>query len=380
MKRISLAAACLATFAAASAHAQSSVTLYGLVDAGIAYTNNVGGSGRVALASGNISGSRFGLRGTEDLGGGLQAIFVLENGFSVNNGQLGQNGRMFGRQAYVGLASKQFGTLTLGRQYDDVVDFVSPLSATAGTFGDSGFAHPYDNDNLQHSVRFNNAVKFTSLDYAGFKFGGMYAFSNSTGFATSRAYSVAASYAHGPLTAAAGYLQTNGSGTRTPGGTAFANTGGAVDQAEVKGNLSADVQRSVAAGVNYSFGPAVLGFVYSHSQYQGTSAFGLGNGSARFDNYELNGMYYLTPALRLGVSYAYTDAHLSGATAYGTDPKWNQVNAIARYALSKRTELYAEAMVQHATGSRNVASLYNAGGASSTGNQVMGAVGMLTRF
>ncbi|MDA0569993.1 porin [Burkholderia gladioli] len=380
MKRISLAMACLATFAAASAHAQSSVTLYGLVDAGIAYTNNVGGRGRVALASGNISGSRFGLRGTEDLGGGLQAIFVLENGFSVNNGQLGQNGRMFGRQAYVGLAGRQFGTLTLGRQYDDVVDFVSPLSATAGTFGDSGFAHPYDNDNLQHSVRFNNAVKFTSLDYAGFRFGGMYAFSNSTGFATSRAYSVGASYSRGPLTAAAGYLQTNGSGTRAPGGTAFANTGGAVDQAEVKGNLSADVQRSVAAGVDYAFGPAVLGFVYSHSQYQGTSAFGLGKGSARFDNYELNGMYHLTPALKLGVSYAYTDAHLSGATAYGADPKWNQVNAIARYALSKRTELYAEAMVQHATGSRNVAVLYNAGGASSTGNQVMGAVGMSTRF
>ncbi|WP_070107380.1 porin [Burkholderia plantarii] len=378
MKKISMAAACLTAFAAASAHAQSSVTLYGLVDAGIAYTNNVGGSGRVALASGNLSGSRFGLRGAEDLGGGLKAVFVLENGFGVNNGQLGQNSRVFGRQAYVGLSSGTVGTLTVGRQYDDVVDFVAPLSATAGTFGDSGFAHPYDNDNLQHSVRFNNAVKFTSLNYAGFKFGGMYALSNSTGFAVSRAYSAGASYTSGPLTAAAGYLQTNGTAARV--GSAFANTGGAVDQAEVKGNLTSDVQRTAAAGLSYVFGPAVLGFVYSHSQYQGTSALGLNNGSARFDNYELNGMMNLTPALKAGLSYAYTDAHLSGATAYGADPKWNQVNAIARYALSRRTELYAEAMYQHAAGNRNVATLYNAGGVSSTGNQVMGAVGMLTRF
>ncbi|MBB3261045.1 putative porin [Paraburkholderia bannensis] len=378
MKKISIAAACLTAFAAASAHAQSSVTLYGLVDAGIAYTNNVGGSGRVALASGNISGSRFGLKGAEDLGGGLKAIFLLENGFSVNNGQLGQNSRMFGRQAYVGLSSNAFGTLTLGRQYDDVVDFVSPLSATAGTFGDSGFAHPYDNDNLQHSVRFNNSVKYTSLNYDGFKFGGMYAFSNSTGFAVSRAYSAAASYTYGPLTAAAGYLQTNGSGSKT--GTTFTNTAGAVDQAEVKGNLTSDVQRTAAAGVNYAFGPAVVGFVYSHSQYQGTSAFGLSSGSVRFDNYEVNGMYNITPALKAGVSYTYTDGHLNGATSYGADPKWNQVNAITRYSLSKRTEIYAEAMYQHATGNKNVANMYNSGGASSTGNQVMGAVGMLTRF
>lgn len=382
MKKISVSIAGCVAIAATSAHAQSSVTLYGLVDAGIAYTNNVGGSGRVALASGNISGSRFGLRGAEDLGGGVKAVFVLENGFSVNNGQLGQNNRLFGRQAFVGLSSDAYGTFTMGRQYDDVVDFVSPLSATSGTFGDSGFAHPYDNDNLQHSVRFNNSVKYSSPSYGGFKFGGMYAFSNGTEFAVSRAYSAGASYNYGPLTAAAGYLQTNGTGDKTVSGatSTFTNTGGAVDQTEVKGSLTSDVQRTVAAGLNYAFGPAVLGFVYSHSQYQGTSAFGLNNGTVRFDNYEVNGMYNFTPALRAGLSYAYTDAHLTGTTQFGADPKWNQVNAIARYSLSKRTELYAEAMYQHATGNKNVAVMYNAGGASSTGNQVMGAVGMLSRF
>src|ERR1700730_17179701 len=135
MKKIPVALAVSAALAASAAHSQSSVTLYGLIDAGL-----------FQAASGTINGSRFGLRGAEDLGGGLKAIFVLENGFNVQNGKLGQNSRMFGRQAFVGLSSSQFGTVTLGRQYDSLVDFVAPLSATAGTFGDTGFAHPFDND------------------------------------------------------------------------------------------------------------------------------------------------------------------------------------------------------------------------------------------
>ncbi|CAD6561657.1 hypothetical protein LMG28727_07501 [Paraburkholderia kirstenboschensis] len=393
MKKISIALA-VSALAASAAHAQSSVTLYGLIDAGIAYTNNVQngapshGSSRVALASGNISGSRFGLRGAEDLGGGLKAIFVLENGFNVNNGTLGQGGRMFGRQAYVGLSTNQYGTFTMGRQYDSMVDFVAPLSGTAGTFGDSGFAHVYDNDNLQHTVRFSNSVKFASVDYAGFKFGGMYAFSNSTSFAVDRAYSAGASYNNGPLRLAAAYLQINGSAAAsTPAGAV--NQSVAADPSEFKttaggGNLTADVQRTFGAGVGYTFGPAAVNFVYTHSQYQNTSAFGLTptNGSTHFDNYELNVKYALTPALSLGLMDTFTNGHLNGVSRsnFSSDPKWNQVNAIARYSLSKRTEIYGEAMYQHAIGGKNTAVMYNAGGNSATSNQVMGAVGILTRF
>jgi general bacterial porin, GBP family len=394
MNKISIAAAVCTTLAASAANAQSSVTLYGLIDAGIAYTNNVQngapghGSGRVALASGNISGSRFGLRGAEDLGGGLKAVFVLENGYNLNNGTLGQGGRIFGRQADIGLSSDQYGTLTIGRQYDSMVDFVAPLSGTAGTFGDSGFAHVYDNDNLQHTVRFSNSVKFASVEYAGFKFGGMYAFSNSTSFAVDRAYSAGASYQNGPLRLAAAYLQINGSAAASsPAGAV--NQSVAADPGEFKataggGNLTADVQRTAGAGIGYTFGPAVVNFVYTRSQYQNTTAFGAiaSNGSVHFDNYELNFKYAVTPALSLGVMDTYTSAHLNGASRsnVGSDPKWNQVNAIARYSLSKRTELYAEAMYQHAIGNQNTAVLYNAGGFSATNNQVMGAVGMLTRF
>jgi Outer membrane protein (porin) len=133
MKKSLLALAALGAFAGV-AHAQSSVTLYGIIDEGFNINTNSGGKHLYNLSSGVLQGSRFGLRGTEDLGGGLKAIFVLENGFDVNNGKLGQGGLMFGRQAYVGLSS-QFGTVTLGRQYDSVVDYVGPLEA-----GDNGAA------------------------------------------------------------------------------------------------------------------------------------------------------------------------------------------------------------------------------------------------
>lgn len=104
--------------AAGSASAQSNVTLYGIVDTGIEYVSHVGNAGSVVRMPG-VTGelpSRWGLRGTEDLGGGLAAIFQLESGFNLRGGDLGQGGRLFGRQAFVGLKS-QYGTLAFGRQY-----------------------------------------------------------------------------------------------------------------------------------------------------------------------------------------------------------------------------------------------------------------------
>src|ERR1700754_2644035 len=118
MKKRYYALACSSLFATQFAHAQSSVTLYGLLDAGIQYTNNVVTGGSLfRQTSGNINGSRFGLRGSEDLGSGLKAIFVLEGGISLNNGKSAQDGRLFGRQAYVGLNSDTYGIVSLGRQY-----------------------------------------------------------------------------------------------------------------------------------------------------------------------------------------------------------------------------------------------------------------------
>jgi predicted porin len=381
MKKIAFAA--ISAIATTAVHAQSYVTLYGLIDAGLMYTNNVvKGSSHGSLfqtTSSEINGTRFGVRGSEDLGGGLHAIFVLENGFNIQNGKLGQDGRFFGRQAFVGLSSEQFGTLSLGRQYDFLTDFVTPLTGVSGTLGDTGFTHPFDNDNLDHSIRLSNVVKYTSLEHHGFKFGGLYAFSNNQDFSENRAYSVGGIYNNGPFNIAAAYLQINGSNSTT-------NTMGTVDPAESQSNgtagfqVGADVQRTVAAAVNYAFGRAIVGFAYSHSQFQNTRSFGSDNGNLRFDNYELSGKYAVTPAFSLGASYTYTDGHVTQTTTYGSDPKWNQVNLQAVYSFSKRTDVYAEGMYQHVTGHGYVAFINNSGGASSTGNQVVGTVGMRTRF
>ncbi len=88
-----------ALLVAGTAHAQSSITLYGLIDEGLNFTSNAGGHNAYQLKSGDTYGSRWGLKGSEDLGGGYHAIFLLENGFDNNSGTLGQGQRMFGRQA-----------------------------------------------------------------------------------------------------------------------------------------------------------------------------------------------------------------------------------------------------------------------------------------
>jgi predicted porin len=116
MKKTLIAGTALASLAGV-AQAQSSVTLYGLIDAGLTYTNSqitgtgAGGHSNWQMTSGGVQYSRWGLRGAEDLGGGLQAIFTLENGFNLNNGQLSSANRIFNRLAYVGVSSRDFGSL-----------------------------------------------------------------------------------------------------------------------------------------------------------------------------------------------------------------------------------------------------------------------------
>jgi general bacterial porin, GBP family len=381
MKKFALSSLSLTLLGAAgAAHAQSSVTLYGLIDTGLTYTSNSGGHSNIQQASGILNGNRWGLRGSEELGGGLQAIFVLESGFNLSTGKMGQNSREFGRQAFVGLSSNQFGTVTLGRQYDNVVDYLGPLALNGTQYGGTLASHPYDNDNLNNSVRINNAVKFQSVNYGGVKFGALYGFSNAAGsFADSRAYSVGASYVFGGLKVAAGYLQLNGGGSST-------NTGGAVSSGD--STFNAGRQRTYGAGVNYAFGAANVGLVLTQTQLNnatsiGTSAAGtssalaLTGGSARFTNYEVNGRYAFTPAWTLSGAYTFTDARLDGAS-----PKYHQITLQSDYALSKRTDVYAEAAFQHvgSTGNSGITADIVGVSRSSTDSQVVGTVGIRHRF
>ncbi|WP_028224296.1 porin [Paraburkholderia ferrariae] len=387
MKKTLILAGVLGAFAM-SAHAQSSVTLYGSLDAGILYANNAGGHSTWNQSSNGLSYNYFGLKGAEDLGGGLKAIFKLESGFNLNNGGFNNNQGIFNRQAYVGLQSDQYGTVTLGRQYDSVVDYLSPLSAAGAGYGNNLAGHPFDNDNLAQSFSINNAVKYQSANYSGFQFGGQYGFSNQAGnFSNGRAWSVGASYGNGPLNVAAGYSQLNNSGgINNSTGAAAAN-----DQ-----NIAAALQRTYGVGANYTYGPAQVGLVWTHSQIDGISSLssggtalgGLGGMNLHMDNYEINGKYSLTPALALMGSYTFTNGTVTG-TGDNNSPKWHTFMLGTDYSLSKRTDVYLAGVYQHASGSlgynnngtsvANVASI-NMLSPSSTNNQVAATVGLRHRF
>lgn len=363
---------------AATAHAQSSVTLYGLIDTGIVYTSNQGGSSTWQMQSSMLSNEVWGIKGSEDLGGNLHAIFRLENGFNLQNGKTTYAGTMFGRQAYVGLQSDTYGTLTLGRQYDAVVDMLGPIALANNGDGNNLAAHPFDNDNVDDSFYINNSVKYASPTYRGLQAEALYGFSNAAGgFSDNRAYSFGVTYGNGPFTLAAAYLQLDNG--------ALSDTGAISNNDFV--SFPAARQRVMGVGGNYAIGPATIGLLWTHSLFDDTqpganSAVMQPFDSLRFNNYEVNVHYAPTPAVTLAGAYTFTQGSFSDAAGSG-DPKWHQVTLIADYALSKRTDLYAEGVYQHtygASGSGFGGALINGLAQSSTGNQVAATVGMRTRF
>ncbi|SAL50906.1 porin [Caballeronia sordidicola] len=385
MKKSLLALAALGTFAGA-AHAQSSVTLYGIVDAGFVYNNNSAGQKLYSTSAGNLQGDRWGLRGTEDLGGGLKALFVLENGFNAFTGKLGQGGDEFGRQAYVGLSS-QFGTVTLGRQYDSVVDYTGALEVGSqwGTFYG---AHPGDLDNMNNSNRVNNAIKYTSANYSGITFGGLYSLGGVAGqYNRNQIWSGGIGYAQGPLTLGAGYVNVKNPNFSFFGNNATSSaTGSNMTGSQVySGYASAKTQQIISAGGAYTFGPATIGATYSNTQFKDlgeTGLVGTGGqtlaGTAKFHNAEANFKYQLTPALLLGVAYDYTKGYSVASQ------KIHQGVLGADYFLSKRTDVYVDGIYQHSSGtnSAGVTSTAQINGLSpsSTSNQVAAIVGIRHKF
>jgi predicted porin len=202
MKKKLLALAVLGSLAASS-YAQSNVALFGVVDLGLERTTLSPGASTLRLSSGIQSGSRWGLKGTEDLGGGLSASFKLESGFDASTGAAGQGGLAFGRQAWVGL-NGGFGSLKLGRQYTPIfgaIDTVDPFDA--GITGDgSGIAAVF----RSYGVRMNNTINYSTPTMGGFSGElayGLGEFPGST--STGSQWGGALNYATGPLTLVAAY-------------------------------------------------------------------------------------------------------------------------------------------------------------------------------
>jgi general bacterial porin, GBP family len=379
--------------AASLVHAQSSVTLYGIVDATFAYVSSEAksattkGSRVFQLSNGAQASSRWGIKVQEDLGGGLKAIATLENGFSATTGSALQGGRLFGRQAFVGLDSPVYGQLTIGRQYEFGFQFVGDITA-ARTFGTQWGAHVGDADNLYSTWRFNNSVKYVSPNYAGLTLGAIYGFANQantgggTGFGNNRSFALGARYEHGPLTAALAYT-----GLDTPSaGISGNNTGGAVTDAVPNTGIFylayVTKQTIVNSGLRYRFGEFAVGGVYSHVRLDY-----LDHTSLHLDNYELNGTWTPTPTLLLGIAYIYTDGNANGGSsilnfASGNKPAWNQFEAGAVYSLSKRTGVCAAAIYQKASRDATEASLNLVGGPAGIGtsNQVAVLTGLKHSF
>jgi predicted porin len=364
-----------------------------LLDESIQYVNNATphGGALVQLFGGNLQGNRFGLKGTEDLGGGLKAIFQLENGFDINTGHLNQGGRMFGRQAYVGLTHDAYGTFTAGRQYDPLVDMVQPL--TGDNFFGSTFATPGDVDNNDNSSRTNSALKYVSPVFAGFQFEGLYALGGVAGQTGSgQTWGAAGTYATGPFSIAGGYLSMhNNSATALVRTTGWGGTSDGMFDSNFPTSHGINAAYATASRIGigsvsaqYVAGPWTGNLSYSNAQYyhDGSSTFG------QTQKYEVGRAYLgyqLTPAALLGIGYAYTKGHGDSSATY------NQVSLGGDYSLSKRTDLYLVGAWQHASGEQRTpgvggglesatASIGSYGNQSSTDNQVMVSLGIRHKF
>lgn len=361
----------LLSAAAAPTMAQSSVTLYGLVSEGLTWVNNEGGAHNYKLLSGSQQNNRLGFKITEDLGGGTRALAQLENGFDSTNGKLGQGGRMFGRQAFVGLSNTSFGTITAGRQYDMFWDYIAAFSPSV--VASSVLAVPGDADDVMGSWRYNNSVKYVSPTLRGFDFEAMYAFSNAAGdFALNRAYSAGAHYANGPFQIAVAYTQLDSPGMPNAAGAVTDDYVGApfflFRTSPLDSNVGVDRQRNYGVGARYDIASNLrVSAVVEANRYDYRDGISLA-----LDNYEVSASWLPTPVLAFGAGYIYTSGRYHGVAA---NPHWNGVSLSADYSLSKRTDVYVYDVFQRVSGPHAVADVYlNAPSTSSDQNMLVAGI------
>ncbi|OAJ54460.1 porin [Paraburkholderia ginsengiterrae] len=386
---------------ALGAHAQSSVTLYGIVDTGIGYQSSqtslgstTGGRSVVKMVNGIWAGSRFGLKGGEDLGGGTKAIFQLEEGFNSATGAQSVPGLGFNRQAYVGVTNANYGSFTAGRQYTSYYTLLSPYSPTTWLTGAYG-SHPGDIDSLDTLYRVNNSLVYTSPNFHGLTASGSYSLGGVAGsFNAGSTWSAALQYLNGPFGIAAGFQRinnsTSGGGAWGPDSTASNNGSQPGVSGINNGYQTAQAQQRVAVTGGYAFSSQWdVSFSYSNVQYiPGTnSAF---RSQATFNTGGAVVHFKPLTALDLAAGFSYTRATQSNGITSAAS--YQQYNLSQYYSLSKRTGLYALEAYQRAGGQTigsNGKSIINAtadigdgqnGAPSSSRSQFAAGVGIIHRF
>ena len=292
----SLIAVALAALSPFAALAQSNVAIYGVVDAGLVRETG-GPAGSVTnLSSGMASGSRIGFKGKEDLGGGLAATFVLENGFNADTGAAGQSGLLFGRQVFVGLQGG-FGAVTLGRQYSP---YYKALRDVGDPFGAVSLAGRAGNL-MATNTRIDNLVEYMTPSLAGFTADLAYGAGETAGnSAKNRTLNGALAYARGPLNVQLAYHR--------------------LDNA-----TATDRTRNTLLAASYDFGPVTA---------QGAVAVNRGTGTADSRDMVLG----VSVPLRTGKLLASHVRH-DDRTAAGKDA--SQWGIGYNYPLSKRTDIYS---------------------------------------
>lgn len=355
---ISVACALCSTFAAIPVMAQGQVTVYGLVDTGLVWTNNANSNGDSVIKMPSLTGtfpSRLGFRGVEDLGGGSQAIFSLETGFGPDTGIMGTGSRLFGRQSYVGLKNATFGTLTLGRQVNMTI--LSGLKSDVlgpNTFSISSL------DSYLPNARSDNAVGYFG-NFSEFSVGATYSLGRDASAAGGPAATNCAGEVAGNARACRQWTALLGYDNKGFGATAtydilYGNVGAAA-------GLTTSQTSDRRATINvYAMvgGTKIGGGVIDRNKQAITPA-----ASVESDLYYLGASYPFGPALVLDAQVARLDIKNSGDDT-------NLVAVRLTYNLSKRTAVYA--MAGHIKNSGNAALALDAGGTVGVGMNQSGAM------
>ncbi|KEZ01317.1 porin [Burkholderia sp. MSh2] len=314
-----------------AAHAQSNVELYGVIDSGVMYVSNVGGHSTWQSDPAAPAPNLFGLRGTEDLGGGTKAVFKLEGMFSINNGE--SLGGLFGHEAYVGLKDDRWGSLTMGNQidfmfYSLVVDhwgpafpFISALSLRQGSFAGLNVPNgPPGNNSFDFDRALGapiaNSVKYVSPIVAGLSIGAQYSFGGQPGaFGQNSAQSYGINYHLGALA-------LNGAYTYVKYPTL---------------NNGNDGIRNLGLGASYVIGPAEIAALYTSTQ-------NTANG-ARVGVYEGDMTWTFSPFFRMNLAYQY----MKGNQALSNQHVSQETLALM-YSLSKSTSIFGAVALQQSSG------------------------------
>ncbi|MCA1324347.1 porin [Herbaspirillum sp. alder98] len=376
----SIAAPLLVT--AFGAHAQSSVTIYGIINPSITYTDKVanataanptGTGSRLSMDTAVAQGSRLGFKGVEELGGGLKALFTLENGFNADTGAMAQGGLLFGRTAVVGLSGSA-GTLLLGRQKD----YIDDLSAYNGALDFGSLVNNIHALNLDRSqgARVNNSVRYNSPNMGGVVLSTLVGFGEQAGsVGAGQSFGLGGSYTNGGLSIGAAYFQnkltTNNSFTgSSDSGVAPGAVAGSAGSASLRTFLLGGSWRIGNTRLYGSFsqvrqplavaaGSAMTAFTASSG---GAFTFG-GVNNSRVNILDLGVNYSITPNVQLLGNVVGTRSKFVGAA----DGSAMQLSAGVDYFLSKRTDVYLFYANIRSSGMINPG-LYVAPGGSNTQN------------